>query len=154
MKEIGATASLTGYGLSLQGLCELPLFYFSAQIIRRFGMKTTLLITIFVTTGRMLLYTAVNNPYAALPIELLHGISWSLFWAVCVQFVNSLVPEEKRATGQSLLYAAYYGVGTIAGNSWVNYLGETAMKMSQIFLLNAGIVFFTGILVLLFLRKK
>jgi PPP family 3-phenylpropionic acid transporter len=154
MSEIGASSSLTGYGISLQGLCELPLFYFSAQIIRHFGMKTTLLITIFVTVGRMLLYTAVDNPYAALPIELLHGISWSLFWAVCVEFVNSLVPEERRATGQSLLYAAYYGIGTIAGNTWVNYLAETKMKMSEIFLLNAGIVFFTGVLVLLFLRKK
>lgn len=154
MKEIGASAALTGYGLSLQGLCELPLFYFSAQIIRRFGMKTTLLITIFVTTGRMILYSAVNNPYAALPIELLHGVSWSLFWAVCVEFINSLVPEERRATGQSLLYAAYYGVGTIAGNSWVSYLAETKMKMTEVFLLNAGIVFFTGLLVLFFLRKK
>jgi PPP family 3-phenylpropionic acid transporter len=154
MEEIGASTRLTGYGVSLQGLCELPLFYFSAQIIARFGMKTTLLITIFVTVGRMLLYAVVKNPYAALPIELLQGISWSLFWAVCVQFVNSLVPEEKRATGQSLLYAAYYGIGTIAGNTWVNYLGETQMKMSQIFLLNAAIVFFTGLLVLIFLRKK
>jgi MFS transporter, PPP family, 3-phenylpropionic acid transporter len=154
MAQIGASAAVTGYGLSLQGLCELPLFYFSAQIIRRFGMKTTLLITIFVTVVRMLLYTTVKNPYTALPIELLHGISWSLFWAVCVEFVNSLVPEEKRATGQSLLYAAYYGVGTIAGISWVNYLAETEMKMSQVFLLNAGIVFVTGILALFFLKRK
>jgi MFS transporter, PPP family, 3-phenylpropionic acid transporter len=154
MKENGATASLVGYGLSLQGLCELPLFYFSAAIISRFGMRTTLLITIFVTTGRMLLYTVVKNPYAALPIELLHGISWSLFWAVCVEFVNSLVPENKRVTGQSLLYAAYYGAGTIAGNSWVNYLSATEMKVSEVFLLNAGIVFATGIMVLLFLRKR
>lgn len=154
MKEIGATAALTGYGLSLQGLCELPLFYFSARIILRFGMKTTLLITIFVTVGRMLLYTAVKNPYAALPIELLHGISWSLFWAVCVEFVNSVVPAERRATGQSLLYAAYYGIGTIAGNSWVNYLAEIEMKMTEVFLLNAGIIFFTGLLVLFFLRKN
>lgn len=154
MQEIGASSTLTGYGISLQGLCELPLFYFATQIIGRFGIKTTLLITIFVTAGRMLLYTAVNNPYAALPIELLHGISWSLFWAVCVEFVNSLVPEERRATGQSLLYAAYYGIGTIAGNTWVNYLAETQMKMTEIFLLNAGIVFFTGILVMVFLKGR
>ena len=33
MKENGASASLVGFGLSFQGLCELPLFYFSAKII-------------------------------------------------------------------------------------------------------------------------
>ena len=53
MKENGASASLVGYGLSLQGLCELPLFYFSARIIGRFGIRTTLLITVFATALRI-----------------------------------------------------------------------------------------------------
>ena len=154
MKENGASGALVGYGLSFQGLCELPLFYFSARIIRKFGLKITLLITILVTCGRMLLYSAVKNPYFAIPIELLHGISWSLFWVVCVEFVNSLVPEERRATGQSLLYAAYYGAGIIMGNFWTGYLSDSNMKVSQIFLLNAGIVFVVGILVLFFLKAK
>src|SRR4030095_14356649 len=43
MKENGASASLVGFGISFQGLCELPLFYFSAKIIHRFGITTTLL---------------------------------------------------------------------------------------------------------------
>src|SRR4030095_14430474 len=37
MKENGASASLVGYGLSFQGLCELPLFYFSSRIIKLIG---------------------------------------------------------------------------------------------------------------------
>jgi PPP family 3-phenylpropionic acid transporter len=118
MKENGASASLVGYGLSFQGLCELPLFYFSARIIARFGMKTTLLITVFATAVRLILYSVVKNPRAAIPIEMLHGISWSLFWVVCVEYVNRLVREDWRVTGQSLLYAAYYGAGVIAGNFW------------------------------------
>ena len=60
MKENGASASWVGYGISFQGLCELPLFYFSARIIRKFGLRTTLLITIFTTAGRMLLYSIVK----------------------------------------------------------------------------------------------
>ncbi len=154
LKEIGGSAKLVGYGISLQGLCELPWFYFSAVIIRKLGMKVTLLITILVTTFRMLLYSFVKNPYFAIPIELLHGISWSLFWVVCVEFVNSLVPEQRRATGQSLLYAAYYGVGTIAGNFWVTQLQGSQMAVAEIFVLNAGIVFTVGILILFFLKVK
>src|SRR6185503_4224828 len=60
MKENGASASLVGYGLSFQGLCELPLFYFSAKIIARLGIKTTLLVTIFANVLRMLLYASVK----------------------------------------------------------------------------------------------
>jgi PPP family 3-phenylpropionic acid transporter len=154
MKENGASASLVGYGISFQGLCELPLFYFSARIIRKFGIKTTLLITVFATALRLFLYSVVKNPHAAIAIEILHGISWSLFWVVCVEFVNALVPEYWRATGQSLLYAAYYGAGAIAGNLWTGFLYDTKMRIAEIFLLNAGIVAIVGLCMLIFIKNK
>lgn len=154
MKENGASASLVGYGLSFQGLCELPLFYFSARIIARLGMKWTLLLTVFATVIRLALYGIIKNPYAAIPIELLHGFSWSLFWVVCVEYVNILVDEKSRVTGQSLLYAAYYGAGTIAGNLWTGYLSDTDMRVSEIFMLNAGILTVVGIFLFLFMKMK
>ena len=154
MKENGATDSLVGYGLSFQGLCELPLFYFSARIILRLGLKTTLIVTVLATTVRMLLYSITKNPYAALPIELLHGFSWSLFWVVCVEYINKLVDERWLATGQSLLYAAYFGIGTIAGNYWTEYFLSKGMKVSEVFLINAGLVFGVAVLLIFFLKKK
>ena len=154
MKENGASASLVGYGISFQGLCELPLFYFSAKIIGRFGIKNTLLITVFTTAFRMLLYSVVKDPHAAVFIEVLHGISWSLFWVVCVEYVNLLVREDWRATGQSLLYAAYFGAGAIAGNFWTGFLYDTKMKVAEIFLLNAGIVSVVGLLIWVFMKRR
>jgi MFS transporter, PPP family, 3-phenylpropionic acid transporter len=153
MKENGASASLVGYGLSFQGLCELPLFYFSARIILRLGLKTTLVITVIATALRMLLYSVIKNPVAAIPVEVLHGISWSLFWVVCVEYVNKLVDEKWLATGQSLLYAAYFGAGAIAGNYWTGYLYDSGMKLSVIFLLNAGVVAAVAVLLVLFMKK-
>lgn len=152
MKENGASSTLVGYGLSFQGLCELPLFYFSARIIQKLGIKTTLLVTLLATSGRMLLYSAVKDPVMALFIELLHGISWSLFWVVCVEYVDRLVKEEWRATGQSLLYAAYFGMGAIAGNFWTGYLYDSKMMISQIFLLNSIMIFGLGIVCWIFMK--
>ena len=154
MRENGASASLIGYGLSFQGLCELPLFYFSARIIARLGIKITLLVTILASVVRLFLYSIIKNPVAAIPIEMLHGFSWSLFWVVCVEYVNKLVKEEWRATGQSLLYASYYGVGIILGNFWTGYLADTHMRVAEIFLLNAGIVGVVGVLVWLVFQEQ
>jgi len=153
MKDIGASSSLVGYGISFQGLCELPLFYFSARIIFRMGLKATLIMTILATAIRLVLYNITRNPVAAIPIEMLHGFSWSLFWVACVESVNKLVNEKWMATGQSLLYAAYFGVGTIAGNFWTGYLSKQ-MKIADIFLLNAAAVFVVALLLLLFMKKK
>ena len=154
LKENGASDSLVGYGLSFQGLCELPIFYFSARIILKLGLKTTLVITVLATVIRMTLYHLINNPIATLPVELLHGFSWSLFWVVCVEYVNKLVDEHWLATGQSLLYAAYFGIGAIASNYWTGYLISRGMTLQEVFLLNAGIVAIVAISILLFMKKK
>lgn len=154
LKENGATDSLVGYGLSFQGLCELPVFYFSARIILKLGLRTTLIITVLATVVRMLLYHFIHEPVATLPVELLHGFSWSLFWVVCVEYVNKLVDERWMATGQSLLYAAYFGVGAIAGNYWATYFIDKKMKVADVFLINAGVVAGVVLLIFLFMRSK
>lgn len=154
LKENGASDSLVGYGLSFQGLCELPIFYFSARIILRLGLKTTLIITILATAIRMTLYYFIKTPAATLPVELLHGLSWSLFWVVCVEYVNKLVEEHWLATGQSLLYAAYFGAGAIAGNYWTGYLLGRNISLANVFLLNAGIVALVAVAAFLFIKKK
>jgi len=138
LKENGASASLVGFGLSFQGLCELPFFWFSARIIARVGLKPALVLTVLVTALRLFLYGIVRIPELAIGIELLQGISWSLFWVVCVEYVNRMVSPERMATGQSLLYAAYYGVGAIAGNFWTGYLSERSLPLTTIFLMNAA----------------
>ncbi len=154
LKDNGATDSLVGYGLSLQGLCELPIFYFSTRIILKLGLKTTLVITVLATIVRMLLYHVIKIPVATLPVELLHGFSWSLFWVVCVEYVNKLVHEKWLATGQSLLYAAYFGIGAIAGNYWTQYFLDKGMKVADVFLVNAGVVFGVVVLLMVFMNNK
>jgi MFS transporter, PPP family, 3-phenylpropionic acid transporter len=154
LKANGASDSLVGYGLSFQGLCELPIFYFSAKIILRWGLKTTLIITMLATVLRMTLYYLIKTPIATLPVELLHGFSWSLFWVVCVEYVNKLVGEKWMATGQSLLYAAYFGVGAIAGNYWTEYFISRDWEIADVFLLNAGVVLVTGVVVWVFVKGK
>ncbi|MBC7828245.1 MAG: MFS transporter [Chitinophagaceae bacterium] len=153
MKENGASATLVGFGLSFQGICELPLFYFSARIIFRLGLKATLIMTVIATAVRLVLYSLVKDPLSAIPIELLHGLSWSLFWVACVESVNKMVDEKWMATGQSLLYAAYFGAGAVAGNYWTGYLYGTGMRIADIFLLNSIAVCLVALMLWLFLPR-
>lgn len=154
LKEKGATDSLVGYSLLFQGLWELPLFYFSSRIIFRFGLKTTLFITVLAMAARMVLYYSVKSPITALPIELLHGISWSLFWVTCVEYVNKLVDKHWLATAQSLLYATYYGIGAIAGNYWTTTLKSNGMPIAQIFLINGCMVAVVAAAIIFFNKKQ
>lgn len=154
LKQNGATPSFVGFALSWQGLCELPFFYFSARIMNNLGIRTTVIVAVFATALRLVLYNLVHNPYFVIPIELLQGVGWSLFWAASVEMVNGLVREELRATGQSLLTGAMLGAGAIAGNTWASYLHGRDIPVSQIFILNAGIVLIIGLIMMLVLKFR
>lgn len=122
LKEIGATDRLIGVAYSLQGLSELPLYLAAAIIIKRIGIRRTLVTTFVITSGRLFLYSIVSVPWMAAGIELVHGLSFSLFLVAAVEYVNRQVPPEWRATGQSLFWASYFGLGSIVGNSLAGFL--------------------------------
>ena len=66
---------------------------------------------------------------------------------------NKLVDERWLATGQSLLYAAYFGVGAIAGNYWTGYFINRGMTIQAIFLMNAVIVLITAVMAWIFVKR-
>ena len=58
------------------------------------------------------------------------------------------------ATGQSLLYASYFGAGAIAGNYWTGYLYDNNMRIADIFRLNSTIVCIVALILFLFMKKR
>jgi PPP family 3-phenylpropionic acid transporter len=122
LDEIGASSSLIGWAFSVEGISELPFYFIAIYIIKRLGLQKTLIITLLVAAIRMLLYSFISTPVIAVMVEVTHGISFALFFVTIVEYVNYLVPSEWRATGQSLLWAFYYGIGAIVGNIWAGFL--------------------------------
>ncbi len=152
MREIGAAASITGTAIGVQSLSELPFYFIAAWLLRKTNAGKVLVIAIWGTALRFLLYYLNGNPYMVISIESLNGITWTLLWISSVEFVNEKVPAQWRTTGQSLLWAMYFGAGAVAGNVLIGSLYET-MPMRQIFGIFSIVVFITGIFSLLLFVK-
>jgi len=145
LKEIGANSQTTGTAIGIQALSELPIYFIAPLLLKKLGSKNMLLISIFATVLRLFLYSVNSYPERVMFIETLNGITWALLWIAAVEFVNEAVPAQWRTTGQSLLWAAYFGAGSIAGNILSGRLYEL-MPMQKVFGINAVIVFGVGIL--------
>ena len=139
LKDIGASDYIAGTAITIDGIIELPFYFLAILLFRKFGLRYTILASFLITAIRLFLYAQNDAPVAVLFIELLHGITWALMWIATVEFVNYLVRPEWRATGQSLLWAAYYGTGQILGNIWVGYLYENN-SMQYVYSVNGVIV--------------
>jgi len=102
-----------------------------------------LVFSFYINALRSFLYAIVPTAHWAIGIELLQGMSWALLWVCCIEYVNEVVPNQWRATGQSLLWSVFLGAGTIIGNVWTGYL-YGHMSLRKVYLYNsAGILVFS-----------
>ncbi len=123
-EEIGAAYFHIGYAYAFQALSEVPFFFFGKRIVEKFGARKMIVATMVVTSIRMLLYSLTSNPWVAICIGTLHGISLALFLVAVITFVHQFILSEWRATGQSFVYAFYFGGGMAAGNLWIGFISN------------------------------
>lgn len=105
LKDLGGDEALIGAVFSLGAVAELPVMYFSSAIIRRVGLERMLVTGFLVYAIRVGLYAVMPSPIWALPIALLHGLSFGAFWVAGVVYVNRLAPPNLKATSQTLFMA-------------------------------------------------
>lgn len=155
MRQIGASPETTGTAIGVQAMSELPFYFIAAWLLKKIKPDRVVLIAIFGTALRLFLYSVNNNPNNVIIIETLNGITWTLLWIASVEFVNEIVPPEWRTTGQSLLWAAYFGAGAIFGNVIIGRMYEN-MEMQKVYSIFSGLILMIAILVAfnLLLKQK
>ena len=154
MRQIGASSEITGTAISIQAFSELPFYFIAAWLLRRVKPNRVVLIAIFGTAIRLFFYSINDNPGSVLFIETMNGITWTLLWIASVEFVNEMVPAKWRSTGQSLLWAAYFGAGSIMG-SIINGRLYQHLDMREVYSLNSMAILLVAIIAtLIFLIEK
>lgn len=122
--EIGASNKLIGAAFAIQAGFEIPFFLFGIKLIKRTSPEFVILLAMFVSILRMVLYGFISNPEIALFIGILHGFTISFFLVGAVQYVQSHTPPELSTTGQSMIWAFHFGAGLTFGYLVVGYLKD------------------------------
>ena len=102
LKEMGAKETLIGSVSSLGTLTELPIMFFSANLIARIGSRRMLGLAFLMFSIRWVLYGIMPTFEWAVPITLLHGFSFGFYWIASVAYANELAPENFKSTAQGL----------------------------------------------------
>jgi len=112
----GGGEFLLGIAMTISSASEILAFFFSDKIIKgnRFS-KIILLISIsFMLRWFLLAF------FPVIPIilfsQVFHSITFGLFFAVGVNYVNQLSGEKFRATGQNIYSAVYMGLSAVSGS--------------------------------------
>lgn len=97
-------------------LGEIPFFFLSGIILKKLGHVNTMTLVLFGFGVRMLLYSFLTNPWWALPIELLNGLTFGLAYATMASYASVVAPPGTEATVQGLVGATFEGIGVSLGS--------------------------------------
>lgn len=152
-KEIGAPRHLIGLAFSVQSVSEIPLFFFGAWAVKRYGGRSILLLSMLVTLVRLLCYGYFPDPQIALWLGLGQGISLAFFLVAVIDYMHQNIPQQWRATGQALIWAIYIGAGFSAGNFITGFLYDY-MGMTGIMRVMSLVAALVSLLTVLFFYRQ
>ena len=115
IKELGSDEALVGTVAALGAITELPILFWGAPLLTRFGPWRLLLFAYAVTALRLFLYGVMPAAVWAIPISLLHSVTFGVYWIAGVAYVDNLAPDNLKATAQGLLYATMGMAGILGG---------------------------------------
>lgn len=93
---------------TLQGLAmciqcfggEIPFFFISGWVLKKIGHVNSMTLVLFAFGIRLFLYSLLTNPWWVLPIELMQGITFGIFYSTMATYASIVAPDGTAATLQ------------------------------------------------------
>ncbi len=153
LDSLGVSRDVIGVAWSLGVLCEVGVLVSSGRIAVRFGLQGLILLALGAAMLRWTLFATVTTPWILVAAQSLHGLTFSAFHVGGVTLVNSVIPDELRATGQGLFISMAYGLGGIVG-AFLAGLVANAYGIPVVFGASVGVAFASACLFLIAVRPR
>ncbi|MCP5248733.1 MAG: MFS transporter [Candidatus Accumulibacter sp.] len=130
---------LVGCLWSLGVLAEIVVFFFMVGLLRRYGLRTILLVSFAAAIARFLMIGWGVEWLSVIVIaQLLHGLTFGAYHAAAIAAVNRWFPGRCQARGQALYSSLSFGAGGLAGSllsgwTWDAWGAATTYTLSSAF---------------------
>lgn len=118
LEDLGGSETLMGLTLTVTCVAETAVFFVSQRIIDALGLDGALHLCFAAFLARLGAYSTLGSwgsPWAVLPVETLHGLTFGLTWAAGVQKSAAIAPPGLETTTQSIFQGLMFGVGFGSG---------------------------------------
>ena len=131
--NLGGTSSQLGLAMLITAASEIPFLLLADKIIRKFGIPLTLVLSAWIISLRWLLLHFVTNLSWIVVINAMHGLSFIVFQYCLAVFISKNVPDELKASGQTLNALLSMGLARLIG-SMVGGMLSDQIGIQQMFL--------------------
>ena len=114
LEDLGGSESLMGLTLTVTCVAETIIFYYAGRIMQYLGLDRCFHVCFLAFLIRLGSYATLahwKTPWAVLPVELLHGITFGLNWSAGTAKSAAIAPPGLEATTQSAFQGFIFGLG-------------------------------------------
>jgi nucleoside transporter len=102
--------------MSIGQIAEIATMAFLGYVLKALGWRWTMILGILGHTVRFTVFALYPEPWAAIAVNLLHGICYAFFFATVYIFVDEFFPKDARSSAQGLFNFLILGAGPFVGN--------------------------------------
>lgn len=115
--ELGYSGQATGWLIGLGVLAEVIIFLQAGKLIKKFGVKWILIISLLLTALRwFLIGFAANQPVILILSQVLHAFSFGMTHAASMHFIHHYFGQKFQSQGQAIYISAAFGIGGAIGS--------------------------------------
>ncbi|WP_409345712.1 MFS transporter [Paenibacillus sp. MBLB4367] len=146
LHELGADPVLIGAAWMVSALSEIPMFYLLSRYGHKFRELPLMAIAAAAYALRFFLVSLLDDPVLVLATQLLHSVTFGIFFVTALRYMVTLIPDEYRATGQALFNVTWGGLsglltGAFGGTLFELWGGQTLFRFAAFSALLACIGF-------------
>ena len=128
LKEHGYSSVTIGWLWAVGVICEIFIFMLMPKILRRYSLKTILLISLFLGVIRFILIGASpDHFYLLLIAQMFHAATFGSFHAASIEVIAYFFKGRNQSRGQAIYNSVAYGIGGtiggLGGGYLIQYLG-------------------------------
>ncbi len=116
--EKGGNESFIGWAWFIGVVSEAVIFATATYWFRKYHALTFICIAGLLFALRWIIMGIIVNPVLVLPLQVLHGFSFGVFYLCAFHYVTKIVPEELQSTGHLLFYSFFFGLSGMLGSSF------------------------------------
>ena len=153
--SVGIPANWVPPVMKIGQIAEILTMLCLGYVLKTFGWRTTMIFGVLGHAARFAVFAFYPEPWAAVTVNILHGICYAFFFATVYIFVDEFFPKDTRSSAQGLFNAVIIGVGPFVANMICGQLGVVykvgdKLNYSAIFQYSMGAAVVGAILLALF----
>jgi MFS transporter, PPP family, 3-phenylpropionic acid transporter len=115
VRDHGLSSGVTGAGLSLGVLAEVAALLCFPALLGRFSVRALFALAFAGSALRWALVAVAHHAAALIGLQMLHALSFGVWWGCAVEAMQQVVPVRLRASGQAIFSAVVFACGNAVG---------------------------------------